>query len=674
MKKFIRMVSAAATALAVIAVLLLLWTQETVLAAEQTYTIDDETSYETLKAALRISGNSKISFDDDTKTITVDFDGICYFKIDSLNRINLSQQAKDFVNELFANSGNLKSVTLKRVRLEGIQLQNLSNKTSMETLIIINCGLDSFPDIKLDNLTYMDVSENPFGNSDTVERYLTDDNFGELKSLTMHSCALTSVPNIKLPKLEVLIMSENDFSAAGACDNLNNTNFKSVYDVRLDGCGISDVDFLLTGQIGRQLTVLSLGTNKLTNDSLNGLFTLKNELSYLVNLNVGCRVSIGTGTTIAGGGYNSNKITDIDRLASLFIEFPALTSLDVSGLGITSLQEFSYVENLARTVSLYADYNEITDFAGLENTSGNHIYLYHQSITLPEKFNPGEEYEIPDLLQRILDQNDVLKGTLSYQNCSLSDDGTKLVIKPNVGGAWVTVAGGKLDGSKIQFSLRRIPSYTIPQDLTATVGDTLTKVTLPSGFTWKDATMNVGAEGTNTFEAVYTPQDTDRYMTVSVNIPVKVTDPNKPTEPVTDPTEPVKPTEPVTDPTEPVKPSEPVTDPADPTKPSEPVTDPTDPTKPTESPKPVTEPDEPDEPDEPATEPINPVVPKEPVTEPTAAPTDEDENETASAGAVAAANTSDTSPVLPVTAIMLVSGIILCFVIFDKKNRFNLNK
>lgn len=184
---------------------------------------------------------------------------------------------------------------------------------------------------------------------------------------------------------------------------------------------------------------------------------------------------------------------------------------------------------------------------------------------------------------------------------------------------------GKLAGSQIEFSLRRIPSYTIPQGLTATVGDTLAKVTLPSGFTWKDATMNVGAEGTNTFEAVYTPQDTDNFMTVSVNIPVKVTDPNKPTEP-TEPTNPVVPTEPT-------KPTEPVTDPANPTNPAE----------------------------------------------PTAAPSQEDvEEEEEEQGAVVAAEvsprTSDTSPVVPVTVLLLVSGIVLGIMVSDKKNRFHLKK
>lgn len=80
------------------------------------------------------------------------------------------------VIELFAKSGNLKNVRLNNVNLEGIQLTNLSGKTSMERLSMTNCGLSGFPNIKLDNLVYLNVSANPFGNSDTVKSYLTDSN------------------------------------------------------------------------------------------------------------------------------------------------------------------------------------------------------------------------------------------------------------------------------------------------------------------------------------------------------------------------------------------------------------------------------------------------------------------------------------------------------------------
>jgi hypothetical protein len=66
------------------------------------------------------------------------------------------------------------------------------------------------------------------------------------------------------------------------------------------------------------------------------------------------------------------------------------------------------------------------------------------------------------------------------------------------------------------------PSYDIPNGLNATYGDKLANVELPEGFAWQDATASVGNAGVNTFVAIYTPEDTDKYNTVEVNVTVTV--------------------------------------------------------------------------------------------------------------------------------------------------------
>ena len=66
------------------------------------------------------------------------------------------------------------------------------------------------------------------------------------------------------------------------------------------------------------------------------------------------------------------------------------------------------------------------------------------------------------------------------------------------------------------------PTYTVPTGLTATYGDTLSGVTLPTGWAWVDSTQSVGNVGTNTFKATFTPTDTTNYNTIS-DIEVKVT-------------------------------------------------------------------------------------------------------------------------------------------------------
>ena len=66
------------------------------------------------------------------------------------------------------------------------------------------------------------------------------------------------------------------------------------------------------------------------------------------------------------------------------------------------------------------------------------------------------------------------------------------------------------------------PEYTVPTGLTATYGDTLANVELPTGWTWKDAeSTSVGNAGTRTFKALYNP-DSNNYNTVEADITVEV--------------------------------------------------------------------------------------------------------------------------------------------------------
>ncbi len=66
------------------------------------------------------------------------------------------------------------------------------------------------------------------------------------------------------------------------------------------------------------------------------------------------------------------------------------------------------------------------------------------------------------------------------------------------------------------------PVYTLPQGLSAAAGASLADVVLPKGWHWADETGKVGESGTSTFDAVYTPEDTLHYQTVTVSLTVAV--------------------------------------------------------------------------------------------------------------------------------------------------------
>ena len=66
------------------------------------------------------------------------------------------------------------------------------------------------------------------------------------------------------------------------------------------------------------------------------------------------------------------------------------------------------------------------------------------------------------------------------------------------------------------------PSYTVPTGITAQVGKPLSDVTLPEGWKWKDESTIPEAEGTQTYPAIFTPDDTANYNTVETDISVEV--------------------------------------------------------------------------------------------------------------------------------------------------------
>lgn len=67
------------------------------------------------------------------------------------------------------------------------------------------------------------------------------------------------------------------------------------------------------------------------------------------------------------------------------------------------------------------------------------------------------------------------------------------------------------------------PTYTAPTGLTAKYGQTLADVTLPDGWSWMDSSESVGGASTvtKTFQAKFTPKDTENYNTVE-NIGLEV--------------------------------------------------------------------------------------------------------------------------------------------------------
>ncbi len=385
------------------------WRQATVLAgdAQQSFTIDDSKLYTELKRCLapNIANNqgALVDYDDQAQTVTLDMGKIKLIEIKGVDMA--TGNSGDILEALICGCTKLEYLALRDCNLSGFNFSLLNNKESLINLCLVNANIEEIPDLTLRNLKY-------------------------------------------------ICLSQNDLSADGACDNLTKDKLPNLKILYMDDCDISDINFIR--YVG-ELTQLSLGDNRLTDDSIVTLLELSGEnLSGLQELNLGKRVHLGIGGSSIVNLNSTNNITNIANLASIPKDFPMLKALELSALKITSLKEFA---DLRDDISIDFAMNNISDFTGFE---GNRQFnLNRQSISLSGDFVVGRESELPEVVKRILDVNDVLSGTLEYNNCSLSDDGTKLVIQPNIMAASVHVQSGKLIDSNINFKLKRIPSYTV---------------------------------------------------------------------------------------------------------------------------------------------------------------------------------------------------------------------
>lgn len=113
---------------------------------------------------------------------------------------------------------------------------------------------------------------------------------------------------------------------------------------------------------------------------------------------------------------------------------------------------------------------------------------------------------------------------------SSEEKGTYTNEVPKNAGTWyvkATVAGTEnytsLESAPVEFEIAKaIPAYEKVTGLVLGQGQPLSKIELPEQFQWVDETMTADELGTHTFKAIYTPEDTDNYQTIEVEIEVEV--------------------------------------------------------------------------------------------------------------------------------------------------------
>ena len=206
--------------------------------------------------------------------------------------------------------------------------------------------------------------------------------------------------------------------------------------------------------------------------------------------------------------------------------------------------------------------------------------------TVHEKYDESKFPEKPELR---VEENYTYTGAPIEATVAGFDPETMEIqgnVATNAGTYTVTVSPkvNWKDGSKDPVSVTWVIGKATPElenlKPEALDGTPLRDISLPSGYQWISPDEAVDKNGENRFRVIYTPEDTENYLTVEMEITVQVRIPEetKPTQP-TDPgeTKPTQPTDPEeTKPTQPTDPEE--TIPTQPTDPEE--TNPAQPTEP----------------------------------------------------------------------------------------------
>lgn len=114
------------------------------------------------------------------------------------------------------------------------------------------------------------------------------------------------------------------------------------------------------------------------------------------------------------------------------------------------------------------------------------------------------------------------------KNISYGGDGYQVLGLPselnaNLEGYDILITYGKFESVSLKLIVTKAqPNYTVPTSLTAEIGDTLSSITLPDGFSWLNPNDSVGEEGQRVHLATFTPQDLTNYEVVN-NIEITIT-------------------------------------------------------------------------------------------------------------------------------------------------------
>lgn len=440
-----------------------------------TITFQDENLY---NAILEQIGSKIESSDDSTYTIN-----ITQSNLETITRLNISNK------HIYNLDGIEKFTFINYLSLacnDITDVSRLSTLTNLEELYLVANDInDISPLINLQNLKVLDLTYNKLtditplsslvklekvcfgvktegfgtGGNTSTNRIENIDALADLKNLeylNMGGVGLKDVTGLRnLTNLKTLIMSYNDVEDISVFGYLSNLEVLS-----LDSNKVKDFE-VISGLTN--LKVLSLYNMGISNISFIENLTNLEKLSIAGN-NISDITSLRDMVNLRELSIASNsKIDDI----SVFENFEKLQRISIAN---NDIEDISVLEKLDDLEQINLGGNRIKDLSYIDkdsiqlNTSSDIRYEGFFSIIGIAYVNNsqnieinanGREIELPPIFIQAKDRNSKMYTEDEFElvNCSLSEDGKKIVLDEEISQATITIKGGAIDGSKLTVNV-----------------------------------------------------------------------------------------------------------------------------------------------------------------------------------------------------------------------------
>ncbi len=307
-----------------------------------------------------------------------------------------------------------------------------------------------------------------------------------------------------------------DHTAFGWIDTLESLTIAAdnpVYDSRDNANAIivTATNILITGISTTQIpnTVTAIASNAF------------NQMS-LIGIEIPANVQ-----TIEANAFN-------DCFSLFYIKFPnnqinLADSIITNNTGIwTPVGITFWVYDHSDTLA-YAIERDIT-YRIIDESSSDDKLIVHIAAKYIPGWEEGRNYrafeqitpENLELTITYLDYTDEVITTFNSVDYEGGADSLRAKDKFAVGIDYGTETGYRHLYQTLELTVEKVdPTYTTPTGLTADPGQTLSELTLPTNFSWMDASTIIEGAGNVTYYAKYTPTDTDNYNIIE-DIPVTI--------------------------------------------------------------------------------------------------------------------------------------------------------